>query len=241
MTIREQIGKKCKPCAWAIFIGVALIVVGLFLQSTAGGASGLVTDEGRLQAVACIPLALVVVGYGLFVVACVLLSLRECCPRCGRNIGPFVLRRANYCSLCGISLDTELPVDKINAATVRKQQRKEWLLHLAHMFPGLLYGVLLFLVMTLFIRILHLEGDRSNNAKPLGRFYAHACKTEAGEKIMRRMFTEQLSRAQTSNYFERWLLPKYELVYRQKVLDAFEKELGRIKGNAIVTEENIQE
>ena len=243
MTAREQIAKQRKPYLLFMLIGAALFVAGFVLQNTLVDKPSLVKLDGTLSVVDCIWLGLAVIGFAIFAISYSLIFLRDCCPCCGKNIAPSTFRRIYHCPYCGINLDTELSVDNQDSDFVHKQKRKEWMQHMAYIIPSLLCMILSTYLMILYVRILELESDRSNNAKNLGRFFAQACRNTAGEKTMRDIFNERLSRSQTSSYIERVFLPTRETDYCQKVLEAFEKELLRKKGNSTInvdTKKNIE-
>lgn len=228
MTPRELIAKQRRPYALAVVIGLGVFTAGLLLNRLMGETT-LAFPDGRCSVAGWVSCGLVIIGVAIYLIAASLLLFRGDCPKCGKNTGSTGWRRRNYCPLCGVHLDAERKEAGTIADTVLKKQRKEWALHT---FNGVLFLwnlALMTFVMILMMRILQLEMDRNANAKIVGRYYAQACRNQIGEDTMRKIYVENLRRAQTSNYWDRVCLPSDEKEYRETVLDAFEKELARRK------------
>ncbi len=232
MTPRELIAKQRRPYVLAAAIGLGVFTAGLLLSRLMGETT-LDFPDGRCSVAGWFSFGLVLIGVAIFLMAASLLSFRGDCPKCGKNMGPTGWRRRNYCPLCGVHLDAETAEAGMITGAVLKKQRKEWALHIFNGFLFLSNFVLMNYVAILFHRTLVLEMDRNDNAKIVGRYYAQACRNQSGEDTMRKIYVENLRRAQTSNYWDKVCLPSDEEKYRKKVLDTFEKELARIKSGLI--------
>jgi len=238
MTVREEIAKQRKPFVRAVLIGVALLVVGLAIQNARLRNSSSAPLDGTRSIGEILLLGIMLIDFVFLIVLSSLLYLRGFCPCCGKNITPYNFRRMDYCPYCGVALDAELSADGQASAIVHKEQRKDWLLHLACVIPSLLCFFLYFGLVILSMRLLYLEADRSGSARILGCFYAQACRNNpVGEKAMRRIFSERLSQVQTSTRMEKLSLPSDEIAYRQTVLDEFEKALLKKEGPTAITED----
>jgi hypothetical protein len=225
MTIREQIAKKRKPCVLGGIIGAASFLAGIALQHAVGRDPSFAWFVGRWPIGDIAAIGLIILGVFILVVSTTIYSMRKSCAHCGRDMGPSNFRKINYCPFCGTHLDSELSTDGVVTATAARQQRKEWLQHMAYIATTLLSIALFIYIVILHARILQLESDRNLNAKAVGSYYARACRSPTGEESMRRIFKVRLSRAERANCLGRLFLPPNEKNYTQTVLDTFEKEL----------------